>query len=155
MNDLEQRLADAISGSELQREPQSESKITQSLGDAIESVETPRYFEEDTTPNAKYVNEVQSERNDDEVMSEAVDRDWGEPQAVLGGQAYSSGYNISVDTLTSGFILRVGCQSIAVESGDDVGKLIGLHLSDKTIGDKWMSSEKIVQKFLQENLQVK
>jgi hypothetical protein len=137
--------------------PQSESlgnQIFGRLADAIESVETPRDFDEDTTPSAKYINEVPLERND-EVMSEAVDRDWGEPQAVLGGQAYSSGYNISVDTLTSGFILRVGCQSIAVESGDDVGKLIGLHLSDKTVGDKWMSSEKIVQKFLQENLQVK
>lgn len=127
-------------------EPQSESKNTQRLSDLL-------------SENRKSISdidrdEVQSESYGNETMSEAVDRDWGEPQAVVGG-AYSSGYNISVETLTSGFILRVGCQSIAVESGDDVGKLIGLHLSNKSIGDKWMSSEKIVQKFLQENLQVK
>lgn len=71
-------------------------------------------------------------------------------------ESYSGNYNINIEPLTSGYILRVGCQSIAVESGTDVTKLIGLYLSeDKTIGDKWMKSDKIVQKFIKENLQVK
>lgn len=69
--------------------------------------------------------------------------------------SYSGNHYINVETLTSGFILKVGCQSIAVESGVDVAKLIEMYLTDNTIGDKWMNSDKIVQKFIKENLQVK
>ncbi len=76
------------------------------------------------------------------------------PMPVEGG--YSSNYEVNIRPITSGFILRVGCQEIAVESGSDVAKLIQIYLSgDKEIGDKWMKSDKIVQNFIKENLQVK
>lgn len=138
------------SNSEAQSETQSESRLASRLGSSslAEALSERKVSEESHF-------DVYGQEAD---MSEAIadSRGWDEPAgAVIGDTSYSSGYNISVDTLTSGYILRVGCQSLAVESGEDVGKLIGMYLSDKTIGAKWMSSEKNVQKFLQENLQVK
>lgn len=133
MNDLEQRLANALRGEDQTAQDPSVNENYAKITEREPEPSVVRY---------------------DGDMSEAVEQDWGRPIAP-DGLSYGNGYNISVETLTSGYILRVGCQSIAVESGEDVGKLIGLHLSDKTAGDKWMSSEKIVQKFLQESLQVK
>lgn len=79
-------------------------------------------------------------------------------EVAYGGDsiAYSSDYEVRIQTLTSGFILNVGCQSIAVENGSDVSKLIDIYLTGgKSIGKNWMKSDKIVQKFIKENLQVK
>ena len=138
MNELEKRLSDVI------REPQSEagqSRITQSLADALENVKAPEFEVGDNTPESNYVGEVSG--------------DWDRPQPVA-AIGYGGDYNINIEQITSGYILRVGCQTIAVESGADVGTLVGIYLSgDKTIGDKWMNSDKIVQNFIKENLQVK
>lgn len=143
MNDLEKRLADVIR--EPQMESLGESRITQSLADAVDNLKSSRDFDvEDTTPDSNY----------GETGSE-VSGDWDRPQPVA-AIGYGGDYNINIEPITSGYILRVGCQTIAVESGADVGTLVGIYLSgDKTIGDKWMNSDKIVQNFIKENLQVK
>lgn len=82
-----------------------------------------------------------------------------EPQAEYRGSGqivgYSSDYEVNIRKLTSGYILRVGCQEIAVESGSDVTKLIGIYLSgDKMVGDKWMTSDKNVQNFIKNNFDI-
>jgi len=139
------------SGAESQGVARNESRLAGSrLGDIMS--EAKKTVQEIEVPRDRY--EIQEDSGN---MSEAIadSRGWDEPRAVIGDTSYSSGYNISVETLTSGYILRVGCQSIAVESGADVGKLIGMYLTDKTIGSKWMSSDKIIKNFLQEDLQVK
>lgn len=143
-------------------EPQSESRISQRLSDIVtENRKAPREYEDE----GDY--KVQSNDDEIEVPREdygnmtAVAQDWDRaedagPQPVADGIGYGGSYNINIETITSGYILRVGCQTIAVESGADVGTLIGIYLSgDKTIGDKWMNSDKIVQNFIKENLQVK
>lgn len=125
-------------------EPQGESRISQRLSDIIsENRKAPR-DEED------YGNMTDEARDWEDRTEDAG------PQPIADGIGYGGNYNINIETITSGYILRVGCQTIAVESGADVGKLIGIYLSgDKTIGDKWMNSDKIVQNFIKENLQVK
>jgi hypothetical protein len=128
------------------------STLKQSLADAITSGDIGEAQDPSMTENysvkANYYDiprPVEPDRDEVEI-----DRPLGE---AIG---YGGDYNINIETLTSGYILRVGCQSIAVESGADVAKLIEIYLSkDKTIGNKWMSSEKIVQNFIKENLQVK
>lgn len=82
-----------------------------------------------------------------------------EPQEYSGDttgeiMGYSGDYEINIRKLTSGYILRVGCQEIAVERGEDVTKLVGGYLTgDKTIGDKWMKSDKNVQNFIRNNFE--
>jgi hypothetical protein len=141
-------------------EPQSESRISQRLSDIVtENRKAPR-DEEDFKVERIDEDEIEVPREDYGNMTEEA-RDWDRaedagPQPVLDGIGYGGNYNINIETITSGYILRVGCQTIAVESGADVGTLIGIYLSgDKTIGDKWMNSDKIVQNFIKENLQVK
>lgn len=143
-------------GAEPQRESLGISRVTGNqvfgrLEDAVSQIKTPRDYDED---------EIEVPREDYGNMT-AEARDWDRtedagPQPVADGIGYGGNYNINIETITSGYILRVGCQTIAVESGADVGTLIGIYLSgDKTIGDKWMNSDKIVQNFIKENLQVK
>lgn len=108
----------------------------------------------------------QDQTESDYSQSKSIADDWDRPvrnepmdeaipdTRVDVGIGYGTGYNINIEPITSGFILKVGCQTIAVEEGSDVAKLIQIYLSgDKTIGDKWMSSEKNVQKFIKEHLQ--
>jgi phenolic acid decarboxylase len=68
---------------------------------------------------------------------------------------YSSDYEVNIRKLTSGYVLRVGCQEIAVENSSDVTKLIGIYLSgDKMVGDKWMTSDKNIQNFIKNNFDI-
>lgn len=140
-------------------EPQGESRISQRLADIVsENRKAPR--DEEDFKVERIDDEIEVPREDYGNMT-AEGRDWDRtedagPQPVADGIGYGGNYNINIETITSGYILRVGCQTIAVESGADVGTLIGIYLSgDKTIGDKWMNSDKIVQNFIKENLQVK
>jgi hypothetical protein len=138
-------------------EPQGESRISQRLSDIVsENRKAPR--DEEDFKVERIDDEIEVPREDyGNMTSESTGIDWDrDPQPVADGIGYGGNYNINIETITSGYILRVGCQTIAVESGADVGTLIGIYLSgDKTIGDKWMKSDKIVQNFIKENLQVK
>ena len=94
------------------------------------------------------------------IKSQQLGRQYeNEPQEYIGHttgeiMGYSDDYEINIRKLTSGYILRVGCQEIAVESGEDVTKLVGGYLTgDKTIGDKWMKSDKIVQNFIKNSFE--
>ncbi len=133
------------------------STLKQHLADAL----TSGSIGESRDPNMSenYFSTLPVEQDRAEVAQDnAIGRYRGEdiPRPVDDGIAYSSGYEINIRQITSGFILRVGCQEIAVESGADIAKLIQIYLSgDKTIGDKWMNSDKIVQNFIKDNLQVK
>ena len=155
MNDLEKRLADVI------REPQGETRISQRLSDIVsENRKAPR--DEEDFKVERIDDEIEVPREDyGNMTAESTGIDWDRtedagPQPIADGIGYGGNYNINIETITSGYILRVGCQTIAVESGADVGTLIGIYLSgDETIGDKWMNSDKIVQNFIKENLQVK
>ena len=123
-----------------------------SIANAVESQPESLGEAQDAVVGDNYYNSDRAELAQDNTTYRGEDI----PRPVDGGIGYSRDYEVNIRPITSGYILRVGCQEIAVESGLDVAKLIQIYLSgDKEIGDKWMKSDKIVQNFIKENLQVK
>lgn len=140
------------------------STLRQNLADALTSgdigeTQDPSMTENYSVKANYYDSTLPVEPDRDEIAQDnAIGGYRGEdiPRPVEDGIGYSRDYEVNIRPITSGFILTVGCQTIAVESGSDVAKLIQIYLSgDKAIGDKWMKSDKIVQNFIKENLEVK
>jgi hypothetical protein len=128
MSGLNQSLADALRNAD---QAESQGEVQDPSSNLLRG-DVERYQEDRPVP-ADYGNEVSGER--------------------IG---YSTNYEVNVRPLTSGYILRVGCQEIAVESAQDITKLIEIYLTGgETIGDKWMNSDKNIQQFIKNHLQVK